>query len=243
MRTDIAVVSDQVERGTDFMSASPGPAVTDPLWTAIRAEAWSEQERDPYLRNFLTTTILKSRCLEDSLGLILVSKLKTECLIPELLHSLTGQALHAPQSAVRRDLQAAADSASESAGYLGIFLFSQGFLALQSYRISHWLWSRGRTLLAQHLQSRAADIFGADLHPAAQLGAGICLQAAPGVVIGEAVIGDDVILGAGAKVLGSITIGAGACVGAGCIVQESVPENALVASSPNSMTTLGSALD
>lgn len=220
------------------MSTSPGTSVPDPLWTALRAEAWSEQEHDPYLRNFLTTTILKSRSLEDSLGMILVSKLKTECLIPELLHSLTNQALKAPNPTIRRDLQALADAAPQSTGYLGMFLFSQGFLALQSYRIARWLWLQGRTLLALHLQNRTADIFGADIHPGAELGAGVCLLAAPGVVIGECQIGDDVVIGAGARILGSIVIGTGACIGAGCVVQESVAPNALVSGSPNTTTLL-----
>ena len=62
--------------------------VADPIWTAIRAEAWSEEERDPFLRQFLTHTILKSRKLEDALAQLLSSKLATECVNPALLRSL-----------------------------------------------------------------------------------------------------------------------------------------------------------
>ena len=51
----------------------------DPVWTAIRAEAWSEEDRDPILRKFLKETILKSRTLEDALSLQLSAKLATEC--------------------------------------------------------------------------------------------------------------------------------------------------------------------
>src|SRR5262245_11317853 len=62
---------------------SPMPDVAarppcDPIWTAMRAEAWSEDERDPILRKFLKETILSSRRLEEALSLHLSSKLGTE---------------------------------------------------------------------------------------------------------------------------------------------------------------------
>jgi len=64
----------------------------DPIWTAIRAEAWSEDERDPILRKFLKETILKSRRLEDALSLHLASKLGTEYVYPMILRALIDQA-------------------------------------------------------------------------------------------------------------------------------------------------------
>ena len=207
----------------------------DPIWTAIRAETWSEQERDAYLRQYLTTTILKSKRLEDALGLILSAKLRTECLIPELLHSLINQALiQSPEAgvAIRRDLQALRDRDPESTGYLVPFLFVRGFQALQSHRVSHWLWNQGRQLLARHLQNRICDVFGVDIHPAAQIGSGILMDHATGIVIGESIIGDDVEIGAGAKILGQVDIGAGAKIGAGSVVLESLPPNCTVTGVP-----------
>lgn len=209
---------------------------SDPIWTAIRAEAWSEQDRDAYLRQYLTTTILKSRRLEDALGQVLSARLKTECLIPELLHSLVNQAFaHCIETAqaIRRDLQAVRDRDSESQGLLVPFLFFKGFQALQSYRVSHWLWNQGRQLLAFHLQNRISDCFGVDIHPAARIGGGIMLDHATGIVISESAnISDDVFIGAGAKVLGDVEIGSGAIIGAGSVVLQTVPANAHVMGVP-----------
>lgn len=203
----------------------------DPIWTAIRAEAWSEQERDSYLRNFLTVTILRSRRLEDALGLVLSAKLKTECLIPELLHSLVGQALCQSADAgtwIRRDLQAVRDSGPDSQGFLVPFLFVRGFQALQSYRVAHWLWNQGRQLLAFHLQNRIGDVFGVDIHPAARLGSGILIDHGTGVVIGESIIGDGVVIGSGVKIASGLEVGPGARIGPGSVVLETVPANGSV---------------
>jgi serine O-acetyltransferase len=211
-------------------------ANSDPLWSAIRAEAWSEQERDSYLGQYLTTTILRNRRLEDALGQMLAVKLRTECLIPELLLSLVNQALtHSAEigRAIRLDLQAVRDGDPESRSLLVPFLFFKGFQALQAYRVAHWLWNQDRQLLAFHVQNRIADVFGVDVHPAARIGAGILLGHATGIVIGESVvIGDHVVLEAGAKVLGTIEIGSGSVIGPGSVVLESVPPNTTVLGVP-----------
>lgn len=217
------------------MSTITPHSAHDPIWTAIRAETWSEQERDAYLRQYLTTTILKSKRLEDALGLILSAKLKSDSLIPELLNSLVNQALVQSSTAgtvLRRDLQALRDRDPESDGFLVPFLFVRGFHALQSHRVSHWLWNQDRQLLARHLQNRISDVFGVDIHPAAQIGSGILMDHATGIVIGEAIIGDDVVIGAGAKILGKIEIGHGSRIEAGSVVVESVPPDSVVTGVP-----------
>lgn len=216
------------------MSAASSQSSGDPIWTALRAETWSEQEHDAYLRQYLTTTILKSKRLEDSLGLVLSARLKTECLIPELLHSLVNQAFAQPTAgqAIRRDLQAMRDGDPESGGYLVPFLFMRGFQALQSYRVSHWLWNQGRELLAYHLQSRASEVFGADIHPAAKIGSGIFMAHASGIVIGQSIIGDNVAIGAGTKIASNIEVGSGVRIIPGTTVTESVPANVTIAGVP-----------
>ncbi|VAI08775.1 unnamed protein product [Triticum turgidum subsp. durum] len=129
------------------------------------------------------------------------------------------------------------------------FLYYKGFLALQAHRAAHALWSEGRRPPALLLQSRASEVFGVDIHPGARIGGGILLDHATGVVIGEtAVIGDDVsilhgvtlggtgkacgdrhpkvgdgvLIGAGASVLGNVRIGDGAKIGAGAVVLRDV---------------------
>src|SRR5690606_22147358 len=111
------------------------------------------------------------------------------------------------------------------------------FHALQSYRLAHFLWRADRRPLALYVQNRVSDLFGVDIHPAARIGAGIMMDHATGIVIGEtAVVEDDVlmwhgvtlggrdfapkdrhpkirrgvIIGAGATILGNVEIGAGA---------------------------------
>jgi serine O-acetyltransferase len=124
------------------------------------------------------------------------------------------------------------------------FLFFKGFQALQTYRIAHWLWGRGRETLAFYLQSRMSEIFQVDISPAAKIGLGVFFDHGTGIVIGEtAVVGDDVsmlhgvtlggtgaergdrhpkigrgvLLGAGAKVLGNIKIGDYAKIASGSV--------------------------
>ena len=131
-----------------------------------------------------------------------------------------------------------------------VSLYCKGFQALQAHRVSHWLWKSGRPTLALFLHSRANTVFQIDIHPGAQLGDGVFIDHGTGVVIGEtAVVGDNVsmlhkvtlggsgnkdvqrhpivgngvLLGAGATLLGNIRIGDGAHIGACSMVLEDIP--------------------
>ncbi|NND69077.1 MAG: serine O-acetyltransferase, partial [Halioglobus sp.] len=139
------------------------------------------------------------------------------------------------------------------------FLYFKGFHALQTHRVAHCLWQNGRESLALFFQNRMSAEFGVDIHPAAQLGSGILLDHATGVVIGETAvvgnnvsilqsvtlggtgkdegdrhpkIGDGVLISAGAKILGNIRVGEGAKIGAGSVVLEDVPPHTTVAGVP-----------
>ena len=235
---------------------------SDPIWTALRAEAWSEEEREHYLSKYLTEVVLNSRRLEEALSRILMCKLTTECLSPELLRSSINQAFAECPTigpAIRRDLQAVRDRDPTSRGFLMPFLFFKGFQALQAHRVAHWFWNQGRQLFAVHLQNRISEVFGVDIHPAARIGSGILLDHATSIVIGETAVVEDnvsilhevtlggtgkesgdrhpkvrhgVLIGAGAKVLGNIEIGAGAKIGAGSVVLDPVPPHCTVAGVP-----------
>ena len=141
------------------------------------------------------------------------------------------------------------DPAAE--GLLQPLLFFKGFHALATYRVAHTLWCGGGAAqmgAALMLQSRASELFGVDIHPAATVGNGVMLVHATGVVVGAtAVLGSDLyclhgvtlgatgkptkrppadgpcVLGAGAAVLGDVAVGDGATVGAGAIVTRDVP--------------------
>lgn len=156
--------------------------------------------------------------------------------------------------AVRADLCAVFDRDPACEKMVHCFLYYKGFLALQVYRIAHRLWAHeGRHAAALLLQSRSSEVFAVDIHPGARIGKGILFDHATGVVIGEtAVIGNDVsilhgvtlggtgkeagdrhpkvgdgvLIGAGANVLGNVRIGNGAKIGAGAVVLKSVPDGA-----------------
>jgi serine O-acetyltransferase len=244
------------------MADASGGQSGDPIWTAIRAEAWSEEEREPLLRKYLRETILKSKQLEDALGLHLAAKLATESVYPMILKALIDHTWKESAEigrAIRADLQAIRDRDPASRGFLTPFLYFKGFHALQAYRVAHWYWNQGRLLLAVHLQSRISEVFGVDIHPAARIGSGILIDHGTGIVIGETTVIEDnvsllhevtlggtgkevgdrhpkvrhgVLIGAGAKVLGNIEIGVGAKIGAGSVVLDTVPAHRTVAGVP-----------
>ena len=144
--------------------------------------------------------------------------------------------------ALRADLSAVFDRDPACHSYVEAFLFYKGFHALEGYRIAHWLWTQERKAMALFLQSRISQLFAVDIHPAAEMGRGIMIDHATGVVIGEtAVVEDDVsimqdvtlggtgkedgdrhpkirrgvLISLGAKILGNIEIGEYSRVGAG----------------------------
>jgi serine O-acetyltransferase len=244
------------------MRGQSEPAKTgDPVWESIRAEATQEAAREPMLASFLHATILKHRVLEDSLSFHLAAKLASSTLPAMLVREVIDEAFQAPDigAAIRADLQAVRTRDPATHGFSTPLLYYKGFHALQSYRVAHWLWERGRHSLAVFLQNRISQVFGVDIHPAARIGRGIMIDHGTSVVIGEtAVVEDDVsmlhevtlggtgketgdrhpkvrrgvLIGAGAKILGNVEVGAGAKVGAGSVVLDTVPPHCTVAGVP-----------
>ena len=156
---------------------------------------------------------------------------------------------------VREDAEAAfrRDPSAESVS--DVTRFSVGFRIVRAYRRQHWLYEHGHRTLALWLARRSRIRYGADIHPAAQIGRRFVVDHGIGVVIGgTAIIGDDclmyqgatlgmtgkhggkrhptlgsdVMVGAGSIVLGAITVGDGARVGA----VRDVPANVTVVGNP-----------
>ena len=133
------------------------------------------------------------------------------------------------------------------------------FWAIYQYRRAHKYYLKGKVFKARKISQRTAKKTGIDIHPAAQIGKGLFIDHGHGVVIGETTIigdnvtlyqgvtlggtgkekgkrhptiGDNVMIGAGAKVLGSFTIGENSKVAAGSVVLEEVPPNSTVVGVP-----------
>lgn len=157
------------------------------------------------------------------------------------------------------DLEATVERDPACSDYLEPLLFFKGFQGIQAYRTAHSLWNEKRTFPAKMLQSIISQKFGMDLHPAAKIGCGILLDHATNIVVGETAkignnvsifhgvtlggsgkesgdrhpkIGDGVMLGAHAQLLGNIRIGRGAKIGAGAVVLKNVPAHTTFAGVP-----------
>jgi serine O-acetyltransferase len=217
---------------------------------------------EPMLAGLLHHAILRHTSLERSLSAFLAGKLASRDLSELLVMEIFDEALSdSPEisQAVRCDLDAVLERDPAARSLTIPFLHFKGFQALQSYRVAHWLWNRDRKPLAQYLQSRIAETFNVDIHPAARIGKGILIDHGTSVVIGEtAVVGDNVsmlhevtlggtgkssgdrhpkvghgvMIGAGAKILGNIRVGDGAKVAAGSVVLNEVPAHTTVAGIP-----------
>jgi serine O-acetyltransferase len=237
-------------------------AVCDPVWSQMREEALRISRAEPAIASFVHATVLNHERLEDALTFHLAQKLGNHDVGAMVVREVFQAALNDEPSigdAVRADLSAVYERDPAVNTYVEPFLFFKGFLALQAYRVTHWLWVKGRTTFALHFQSRISEVFGVDIHPAAVIGRGIMMDHGTGIVIGEtAVVEDDVsmlhgvtlggtgkeagdrhpkirrgvMLGSGAKVLGNIEVGAYSRVGAGSVVLAPVPERCTVAGVP-----------
>lgn len=145
----------------------------------------------------------------------------------------------------------------EPGGPAATLLFSRGVQAIMAHRVAHQLWVTGDRYLSLAIKAASGRAFATDIHPAAQIGAGLWLDHGLGLVVGETcVIGEDVsiwhsvtlgstlndsgshrhphigsgaVIGAGAILLGGITIGAGANIAAGAIVVEDIPDGRVAA--------------
>jgi serine O-acetyltransferase len=163
----------------------------------------------------------------------------------------------------RDEIKAAQKKDPAAKSFLEILLLYQGLHALIHYRIGHYFYKLRLFFLARLISQISRLLTGIEIHPGAQIGKGFFIDHGMGVVIGEtAIIGDDVLLyqgvtlggtglekgkrhptignnvviGAGAKVLGNITVGDSSYVGANAVVIKDVPPNSTVVGVPGRIT-------
>lgn len=232
------------------------------VWAQLRVEAMQAAAEEPLLASYLHASILHHDRIEDALSYHLAQKLGHGDLPALQLREVIREAYTSEPELVQqatRDMRVVRERDPACRTYLQPFLYFKGYGGLQSYRIANWLWRQEREVLAYHLQSRVSELFAVDIHPAATIGAGVFIDHAHGIVIGEtAVVEDDVsmlhsvtlggtgkvggdrhpkirrgvMIGAGAKVLGNIEIGEDARIAAGSVVLADVAPRCTVAGVP-----------
>lgn len=238
-----------------------GAALDHRLWSRILSEAEEAINGEPVLAPLIVDSVTTRANLADAICNRLASLLAQQGERPQLLTAISlfaaeDRSILASASA---DIMAVLDRDPATAKALHVLLHVKGFLALQAHRFAHAFWHAGRRELALHLQGCTSRLLQVDLHPAARLGAGIFLDHATGIVIGETCIIEDdvsilqnvtlggtgkesgerhpkvrrgVLVGAGAIVLGNIEIGACARIGAGSVVLKPVEAGKTVAGVP-----------
>jgi serine O-acetyltransferase len=234
----------------------------DPVWTRIRREAEAIARSEPELASFIYTSVLHHDSLETAVVHRIAERLDHADVSGELIRQAYADALEDTPvigEAFRADIVATFDRDPATNRFIEPVLYFKGFHAIETHRLAHWLWRRGRKDFAYYLQSRSSAVFQCDIHPAASIGRGIFLDHATGLVVGEtATIDDDVsllhdvtlggtgnetgdrhpkirhgvMIGAGAKILGNIEIGHCARIAAGSVVINTVPHNKTVAGVP-----------
>jgi len=162
-----------------------------------------------------------------------------------------------------QDIRAAQKKDPAAGGFLEVLLLYQGLHALVAYRIAHFLYKLHLFFLARLISQVSRFMTGIEIHPGARIGKRFFIDHGMGVVIGETtIIGDDVLLyqgvtlggtglakgkrhptignnvviGGGAKVLGNITVGDNSYIGSNAVVIKDVPANSTVVGVPGRIT-------
>tara|TARA_B110000263_G_scaffold35971_1_gene27662 strand:- start:741 stop:1520 length:780 start_codon:yes stop_codon:yes gene_type:complete len=236
--------------------------MADKLWTKVRSDAELAIKSEPLLSILIQSAILNHSSLQESLIYQIAKKLCSTEVPYKIIYEVANEAFCVDPrllKSVQADLLAVFDRDPSCNSVVQPILYFKGFVAIQAYRVSHWLWNNNRYDFAYLIQSRSSEVFGIDIHPAAKIGNGLMIDHAHSIVIGEtATVGNDVsmlhsvtlggtgsrglqrhptiedgvLLGAGAKVLGNITVGHCSKVASGSVVLKSVPPKKTVAGVP-----------
>ena len=153
---------------------------------------------------------------------------------------------------VREDLQTILERDPAARNAMEVFFMYPGFKAIMRHRVAHWFYNHGHKFIATVISNQVRRKYGIEIHPAAQIGKGVFIDHGMGVVIGEtAVVGDNctiyqgvtlggtgkhkgkrhptignnVLIGCGAKVLGPFSVGDNSKIAANAVVLQEVPAN------------------
>lgn len=240
----------------------PVPQSRAALWKVIRAEAAEAVLAEPLLGALIHAGLLHHSTFHAALAYRFSLKLASGEMSEQILREIADDAHArepALAAAAQKDIEAVYTRDPACHRLMQPMLFFKGYQALQAYRIAHWLWEQGRTDMAYFVQMRCSEVFGVDIHPAARIGTGVMIDHAHSIVIGETAvvgndvsmlhsvtlggtgkedgdrhpkIGDGVMIGAGAAVLGNIHVGSRSRIAAGSVVLADVPDCKTVAGVP-----------
>ncbi len=167
---------------------------------------------------------------------------------------------------IKEDIEVALEKDPSSRGYLEVIICYPGVHALLAYRCAHWFWKKNFYFIGRFISFFARWFTGIEIHPAAQIGNRFFIDHGMGVVIGETsvvgdnvflyhgvtlgglstkkgkrhpTIGNNVVLGAGAQVLGPVNIGDNTKIGSGSVVLQNVPEYSTVIGVPGRVVFSG----
>ncbi|MBR7059816.1 MAG: serine O-acetyltransferase [Neisseriaceae bacterium] len=232
------------------------------LWQEIRKEAEESAKAEPILASFLHMTVLRHQSLNQVLAFHLSSKLSSPVMDARALYEIFLHSLQeSPQlgEAIEADIIAHYERDPACSMFSTPLLYFKGFHAIETHRINHCLWHHSRRTLSYCIQNRASEVFGVDIHPAARFGSGIMVDHGTGLVVGETAVlgnnisilhgvtlggsgkeigdrhpkvGDGVMIGANASILGNINVGECARIGAGSVVVYDVPPHSTVVGVP-----------
>lgn len=234
----------------------------DKVWEDIKKEVNLRIEAEPSLSPYLDLLILSQDSLISSIASVLASKLNSDALSSRNIKEFILEAYMSCEdieNSLREDLIYFVKNDPACKYYSTPILFYKGYQGLATYRAANCLWKNDRHTMALFLQNRASEVFGVDIHPAAQIKGGVMIDHATGVVIGETSQIDEnvsifqgVTLGgrgtedgdrhpkiksgvsiyASSTILGNITIGKNSVVAAGSLVLKDVDSDTTVAGVP-----------
>ena len=236
--------------------------MTDDVWSVIKEEVRLRIQAEPTLEPYLNLLVLSQDSLVSAIASIISSKLNSDALsskdiknfILDVYKNCDGIA-----ESLEDDLIFFKNNDPACKYYSTPILFYKGFQGLAAYRAANCLWKNDRHTMSLFIQNRASEVFGVDIHPAAEILGGVMIDHATGVVIGETTkidknvsIFQGVTLGgkgnergdrhpkiqsgvsiyASSTVLGNITIGKNSTIAAGSLVLKDVDPNTTVAGIP-----------
>lgn len=235
------------------------------LWHSVRREAEAIAAGDPVLAPSLARSVLDHPGLGGALALQIGQRLGARDEDRARFARVANEAFAAEPGLVEAaslDLAGIVDHDPATTALLPPLLNFKGYVALQAFRVSNWLWRCGRRDFALLMQSACSERLQVSIHPSASIGSSVFLDHATGIIIGAlSTIGDGatilqnvtvgrapenparaprigrfVLLSSGASVIGDISIGDFARIGAGAVVTHDVPAGCTAVGVPARLT-------